>query len=327
MTRKESIEKLYSTIIGKDIDQRRIKFLASRSLDLYLIQIGLWQSKEFNNKFNSINPNDNLQLNNCVPIYIINLERRIDRKEAIESKLNNLGIANYEIIKAIDGQQLPDDLSGMYDDTKAKQIHRTMLKSEIACALSHIEIAKKIVANDLPYAVVLEDDAELTIQFKNLLSNFDVNSNYGFDFLILGSFSSNHYYNGKVKSITAPTILNEKDSIIYLDESKYLIGNISIHNPSYPSVELDFVHGVHAYIISNSGAKKMLELNYPVCVEADNIWNYFPNQCVTEFTNPILAYRSTSNSDINKERMELTTNLDNFSNSFITRINHPDFGT
>ena len=71
----------------------------------------------------------------------------------------------------------------------------------------------------------------------------------------------------------------------------------------------------------------MLELNYPVCVEADNIWNYFPNQCVTEFTNPILAYRSTSNSDINKERMELTTNLDNFSNSFITRINHPDFGT
>lgn len=288
--------------------------------------MALWNSGEFKTRFSDLNPIESTSLDNKLPIFIVNLERRPDRKQLIESRLNNLGIKNYEIIKAVDGRELPEDLSNVYNKEESIKIHRELKKTEVACSLSHIKIAKKIIEQDLDYAIILEDDAELTIDFKNFLKDFSLEQNM-FDFLILGSFSSNEFFNGKLKTAVAPYKLIEKESITYIDNIEFVIGNTTAHKTYYPSQKLDYVHGTHAYMLSNAGAKKLIELNFPVVVEADNVWNYYSDKCNTLFTNPILVHRQHQDSDIRTERSEFINNFENFSDNFKNRKYHADFGT
>lgn len=323
--RRQEIQRLYRMLLGREADEGGLNHYLNSKLALQHIQVALWSSDEFKNRFKQ-SAYEPTALDNQLPVFIVNLERRPDRKQLIESRLANLGIKNYEIIKAIDGKELPDDTSEIYNKEKSVLIHRQLKKTEIACALSHIEIAKKVIEQNLEYAIILEDDAELTLEFKQFIKDFNLEPNK-FDFLILGSFSSNQFFNGKLKNKHSPYRLIEKESITYLDKIEFYIGQTTIHKSYYPTQTLDYVHGTHAYMLSNSGAKKLLELNYPVVVEADNVWNYFYGQCVTLFTNPILVHRQHEDSDIRAERKEFNDNFDNYSDNFKKRKNHEDFGT
>lgn len=325
MDRKHQIQTLYRKILGREADEGGLNnYLKSRA-PLAEIQAALSRSEEFKNRFNLPTFEPSL-LDNKLHIFVVNLKRRPDRKELIETRLKKLGIKNYEIMEAVDGQLLPEDLSQVYDLDTSKQIHRLLKRSEVACALSHINIAKKIIDENIDYAIILEDDAELTVDFKRFVSDFDLEPNR-FDFLILGSFSSNQFFNGKLKTKEAPYELIEKESITYLDKIEFNIGNVSVHKTYYPSQKLDYVHGTHAYMLSNNGARKLLEINYPVIVEADNVWNYFYDECETYFTNPILVHRQHEDSDIRAERFEFQDSFDTYSDNFKTRKYHPDFGT
>lgn len=328
MNRKQEIQRLYNLILGREADQGGLNHYLNSKMSLYDIQAALWQSNEFKNRFNHINPIETSIVDYDIPIFVINLERRPDRKAQAQSRLNNLGINNYTLTNAVDGSKLTvDQIANDYDDVRSKEIHRSMTPSEIACALSHIECAKKILNDDLQYAIILEDDVELTLDFKKFLKEFDINKNYGFDFLILGAFSSNQFFNGKLKTKQSPNILVEKESIIYLDEKEQDIGDVSIHESFYPTKQLDYVHGTHAYVMSKAGAEKLLKLNYPVIVEADNMWNYFPDSCDIKFTKPILCHRQHLDSDIHTGRINIVANDNNFSDNFIQRKSHQDFGT
>ena len=46
-----------------------------------------------------------------------------------------------------------------------------MNKGEIGCALSHINLYKKIVSDKLSYAIILEDDVEFDERLKHFVSN------------------------------------------------------------------------------------------------------------------------------------------------------------
>lgn len=325
MNNKEEIQRLYRLLLNREADESGLRNYVKSNASLYDIQVALWKSDEFKNQF--CKPAIELTpLNNKLHIFVINLKRRPDRKALIETRLNNLGIQNFEIIEAVDGKELPEDLSEVYNEDSAIQIQRRLKKSEIACALSHLKIAKKIIDENLDYAIILEDDAELTLQFKHFVKDFDIEPNK-FDFLILGSFSSNQFFNGKLKTKESPYKLIEKESITYLDNIEFNVGNITIHKTHYPTQKIDFIHGTHAYMLSNSGAKKLLEINYPVVVEADNIWNYFYDDCKTLFTNPILAHRQHEDSDIGMERSEFIDIFDEYSENFKNRKYHLDFGT
>lgn len=325
MDRIESIKQLYRKILGREADEGGLNNYIKSRLSLPEIQATLSRSDEFKNRFNlpSFEPTE---LDNKLHIFVVNLKRRPDRKELIETRLKNLGIKNYEITDAVDGQQLPEDLSNVYDQTASKQIHRQLKRSEVACSLSHINIAKKIIDENIDYAIILEDDAELSVNFKTFIKDFNLEPNK-FDFLILGSFSSNQFFNGKLKTKVAPYELLEKESITYLDKIEFNIGNTTIHKPHYPSLKLDFINGTHAYMLSNNGARKLIELNYPVIVEADNVWNYFYDTCETYFTNPILVHRQYEDSDIQLDRTEYMHTFDDYSDNFKSRKFHSDFGT
>jgi GR25 family glycosyltransferase involved in LPS biosynthesis len=326
--RESTIRILYKNLMGKKISEKNFNFLLNSSMNLYEIQLNIVNSTEFKNQFKNINPNDNVVYDNKLPIYIINLEKRLDKKKSTEKKLTNLGIKNFKFLKAVDGSKLNEsDLLNSYNNDGSKLLNREMGKSEIGCSLSHLEVAKIIIKENLDYVLILEDDAELTLDFKLFLKNFNLNINYGFDFLMIGAFSSNEFNNGKVKKMLSPNRLIEEKSIIYLDVEKHRISeDITLHKPYYPSMSVDYIHGTHGYIMSKTGAHKLIKKNFPVVCEADNVWNLFHDEINLYLTNKLLIYRPlNSDSDIEIERRPII-NQQNEKSKMRVRTKHPDFG-
>lgn len=326
MNRKQEIQRLYKLILGREADEGGLNHYLNSGMSLYDIQLILWNSEEFKSHHEVGMPIDKTSLNDHIKIFIVNLKRRPDRRRVIETRLKNLSLTNYEIIDAVDGKELPEDLTNIYDDKSAIKLHRKLQNSEIGCALSHIEIAKKVIEQNLDYAIILEDDAEPTLQFKHFLKNFKLKPNK-FDFLMFGCFSSNEWFNGKLKTKNSPYTIAEKRSVVYLDEIEHTVGDVTIHKPHYPTQTIDFVNATHAYMISKCGAKFLLKHNYPVKLEADNVWNYYHDKCKMMFTNPILVHAKWEDSDINAERKQHQNTTENYSENFKLRVNHPDFGT
>lgn len=318
--RANEIKRLYLTILGREADMSGLNHYLNSNKSLYDIQYALWYSDEFKKKVN-LNTIDLAPINNSIPIFIINLKRRLDRKASMEHKLKNLGITNYAFIEAIDALELSEeDIKTHYD----KKDYKELSLPEIACALSHIKVYNKILENNINYAIILEDDANPNIEFKKFITNFNIKNDYDFDFLLLGYYSSNQSFNGKLKTSKANVKLLEYDSIIYLANPLYNVDNITIHKPSYPSMDLDFIHGAHCYMISYEGCKRALKINYPVMLEADNIWNYSHDELNTLLTNPILTNRSLNNdSDLEESRNKSS---DKTCLQFHLRIDHKDFG-
>ena len=109
--------------------------------------------------------NDN-QFKNYNKIKIINLERRIDRKQDNIHKMTQLNINHneYQFVKAIDGNQLKptSELKKLFQGNDFAN-----RKGVIGCALSHYNLWKELLNdhhND--YYIIMEDDFTLRHDFK-----------------------------------------------------------------------------------------------------------------------------------------------------------------
>lgn len=95
-------------------------------------------------------------------IFIISLPKDRHRREFLEGQLQKLNLP-YSIEQAVHGEKLsPQELDASYDRDKAiRRFNRELSRGEIGCALSHVNIYKKMSANNIPYALILEDDARI----------------------------------------------------------------------------------------------------------------------------------------------------------------------
>lgn len=93
---------------------------------------------------------------NC---FIISLRRDSERRKAL---VRNLGKVNvpFSIIEGVNGSTLSSaEIKKYYDKKKGLKLFNNELSvGEIGCALSHIKIYEKMVAEDLDSALILEDD-------------------------------------------------------------------------------------------------------------------------------------------------------------------------
>lgn len=92
------------------------------------------------------------------PIYYINLDDQVDRKDYMESQFKYWGVENYERISAYDGRDddLSDIIKGKYPDT--------MTSGEVGCVTSHLKAISHWFENsDSPYAVIMEDDCDISL--------------------------------------------------------------------------------------------------------------------------------------------------------------------
>ncbi|MFJ5409258.1 glycosyltransferase family 25 protein [Pectobacterium punjabense] len=173
--------------------------------------------------------------------FVVNLEKDKEKKVKIESECRKAEL-NYEIISAVDGRKINDN------ELKSK-VHPISLnylsKGEIGCALSHQKVYKKIIDDDIEYALILEDDVDLSQDINSFLKDFMSvkNKNKGDIFLLYPSGLS--FYNRKIE-----------------------VSNNYFFYEAYNS------SCAHGYIISNKAAKKLMRINTPIILVAD-AWLWF----------------------------------------------------
>ena len=204
----------------------------------------------------------NIPTNTHANTYIVNLERRKDRKEAMKVLMEKEGIRDYEFYKAIDGRDLTmtDELNKLFAANNFN-----FRRGVIGCALSHIQLWKKLVQDaHNEYYVILEDDITVCDDFKTQLDSHktSVFTNIPqYDVLFLG-----HH------------VIAKKSNERFVCSS----------NKRQPMDRSACIGGTFGYIVPKHGAKKMLDyietngIRYAIdgfmrLTPELNIWNAQPH--------------------------------------------------
>ena len=115
-------------------------------------------SKTLKNAY-ELNNEGQFESNNINKFKIVNLERRVDRKEDTIAKLTNVNIPNnqYQFINAVDGSKLKPtiEIKNLFfqNDFGYK-------RGVIGCALSHLNLWKELLNDEKnDYYIIMEDDA------------------------------------------------------------------------------------------------------------------------------------------------------------------------
>jgi len=96
-------------------------------------------------------------------IYIINLDRAVERKKSVEQELLKTGIP-FEFISAINANTIDTINHKLINGYK-----RPMVQAEIACFLSHFKVKNTFLKSKYDYAIILEDDIRLTENFDQIV--------------------------------------------------------------------------------------------------------------------------------------------------------------
>ncbi len=94
-----------------------------------------------------------------IPVFVISLPDCTERRETIAHALHALGLP-FEFVEAVDGRYgLDPQYEAQIDRAATRRAGRILSDAEFACSLSHITIYRRIVSENLAYALILEEDA------------------------------------------------------------------------------------------------------------------------------------------------------------------------
>ncbi|MCS0590472.1 glycosyltransferase family 25 protein [Massilia norwichensis] len=187
---------------------------------------------------------------NSIPTFIISLPKDAHRREQLGKQLQDLALP-FSVIQAVHGKSLSsEELDASYDRDKAIALfNRELSKGEIGCALSHLSIYRKMVEEDIPYALILEDDARILDE--------DLPAT-------LSKLAQCHAAQAPVAVLLNHVMRYDGSTKIQLDDSRCLY-------EAYRGVN------AHAYFITKAAAEILVRNLYPVYVVADK-WEYFQEQ-------------------------------------------------
>ena len=142
-------------------------------------------------------------------IQIVNLKRRVDRKEQTIKVLNDAQIdpQSYEFIEATDGQSLEPtkELARLFKDNDFGS-----RRGFIGCALSHYNLWKQLTTDPTnDYYVIMEDDFSLCTQFKEKYLSMEGHGLFKKEELL---FLGYHMYSGEREKVK--DLYNNNTSII-----------------------------------------------------------------------------------------------------------------
>lgn len=228
-----------------------------------------------------------------VPAYCITLDRRSDRWQRFTSQTVAAGL-HVKRWSAVDGQTIDiesDERISVF--TKRNIIEKTRRSHEeldsiggIGCALSHINLWKKLVESTDEYMLIMEDDAAVPADFvekanKILATSSMLRNPSTWDVWMLG---------GAWKA-------EESD-----------IANYKINSKLEPIMKLGGFFLIHAYVINRRAAAIFLKSCYPIQAHID----HYMSMCarfngVTVVGSPLLKIRQNGQtSDIQmKDRCEI----------------------
>lgn len=187
--------------------------------------------------------------------FVVSLKNEIDRRFNIGNILNNLCL-DFVFFDAINPSENPDWYSFYSADLALRRYGRNLTKGELGCNLSHHLIYEIIVANDISYSLILEDDALVRGDIKEFIELL-LKKKLEWDVIILGysKISESNYFK--------TNIMNPIGKFIF-KFCEYRVGVVS----------KNYTVGTVGYMISKSGAKKLKESNLKGACLADD-WELY----------------------------------------------------
>ena len=122
-----------------------------------------------------------------VPVFYINRSVDTERRAAIARYLR-LAQLPAERVTGVEGTAVPAHLRPMF--FTGERLHSTLRPGEVGCYASHLTVMQLIVERDLPYALLLEDDAVLPVDLHARLADVLENLPADWDFVHLSRDSS-----------------------------------------------------------------------------------------------------------------------------------------
>ncbi len=264
--------------------------------------------------------------------FIINLDKNPERLSFMSEQFKNLGM-NFERFNAINGSEY--DFSTEYNEDVYKKINRgtTLTKGFLGCTLSHRKTLEKMIERNDDYVLVLEDDIELSIDFKKILENELSKRELGktnweylsFNYPSVGWKSINLWLflvineiiknRKKLKTWLKIPYLGIKFitiSIIYTAEG--LRENIfNLLNIGRPVKFYRPLYLAGCYLVTKQGAEKLVKMNSPIKYSSDGLPNYAKSVCSLKFYAyaPLVARQK-------REEFQSTLNNDHFGKKVIS---------
>lgn len=224
--------------------------------------------------------------------FVINLDKDTERMQFMHEQLTRLNI-DYRRESAVLGKTYnpaPEE----YNEAEAvKKGGHALLPGEIGCALSHAHVIQKVVAEKIPYTLVLEDDVELPVNFSKILEREINNNSSGstweyllFDYVIVGRTFIRQWFSGVAihlkKTWQEQSIKVLPQALFFALKGLYIIplslfeGARDFYKKYSPGPVRFFrpVYFAGAYLVTYEGAKKLQALSRPVVYTADQL----PNQ-------------------------------------------------
>ena len=203
-------------------------------------------------------------------IYVITLRRAHDRQETFKKVLAGL---NYEIFWAVDKNELNQSeliRRGIYDDETARHPRyrhiEGLSEGQIACSLSHRQLHEQIVREGHEHVLIFEDDVVPLVTELHQLAKTLRQLPPNWELVYLG-YTKNEELNLKQHlkqqfyNITSPLGLlrwSRKEASRYLPR------------PYTPNLRIAGLHDcTHAYAVSRTAAKKLVEAQHPVVAIID----------------------------------------------------------
>ena len=181
-------------------------------------------------------------------IIYINLERRPDRNKNVIDQLTKLNLIQMaERFNAIDGSTLNLDKidssiitkQGIDDAKKSEIIYKFLTPGAIGCAMSHRAIYQKIINENIQRCLILEDDITIDENFNEKIKDIENEISYDYDLFFLG-----YHINASLK------------------------GNIYWQSDN--TKKFSQIYGLFSYIVTQEGAKKLLDL-FPISLQIDSV--------------------------------------------------------
>ena len=192
-------------------------------------------------------------MNQQIPCFVVNLATASARRQSMTTMLASRRIEP-TWFDAVDGRIMSDDaLARHVDRPRADREYGPLSRAEIGTSLSHLGIYRKMVDEQIPCAVILEDDVELPEDFSTLL---DANRPGGL---------------ASVFNPEEPIMVQMTHVRRGYRWGRRAIGSRAIIKP----------HGgvwlTSGYFITLAAARNLLKHAYPVFMVADH-WRYFERQ-------------------------------------------------
>ena len=178
-----------------------------------------------------------------IPVVVLSLPDCHDRRARVSAALDGLGLP-FEFVDAVDGRRgLPPEYESQIDRPLARKLGRNFSDVEFACALSHINIYRRIVSENIDYALVMEDDA---VPQPDLV----------------GYLAGKHYEGA---SLTQLVCHNRRVAYVRRSGAKSFLDS----HRSYLRAPKMKVSGASGYVISRRAAKHFVKNALPVTCAAD----------------------------------------------------------